>query len=79
MTSHTYGVSVNGAALRQQMRDRGLTATDVVDLTEGRVSRATVSHALNGRRIHPRKLRAIAAALAKVERIPGIEVLTEAG
>jgi transcriptional regulator with XRE-family HTH domain len=72
---HLYSVRVKAGALRHQMRVRGLTATELAELAG--VSRATVSHAMNGRRIHPRKLRAIAAALGAVPLIPGIEALAE--
>ncbi len=66
--------------LRHQMRIRGLTAAEVARRAKQhghRVSEATISHAVNGYRIHPAKLRAIAAVLHEMEPLPGVEVLLE--
>ncbi len=73
-----YGVLVNAATLRHQMRLRGLTAAEVARRARRRklsVSEATISHALNGHRIHPAKLRAIAAVLHDAEPLPGVDEL----
>jgi hypothetical protein len=73
-----YTVAVNAAELRHQMRLRGLTAGEVTRRAKARghrVSEATISHALNGWRIHPAKLRAIAAVLHDVDPLPGVEGL----
>ena len=70
-----FSVAVNSAALRRQMRERGLTGAELA--RRARVSAATVSHALNGRRIHPAKFRAIAAELHKVEPVPGTDGLVD--
>ncbi len=78
--SLSYSVLVNGAMLRHQMRIRGLTAAEVARRAKQhghRVSEATISHAVNGYRIHPAKLRAIAAVLHEMEPLPGVEVLLE--
>lgn len=68
-----YSVAVNASELRHQMRVRGLTGATLAK--RAGVSAATVSHALNGRRIHPAKLRAIAVELHNTEPMPGIDVL----
>lgn len=68
-----YSVAVNAAELRHQMRLRGLTGAALAK--RAGVSTATVSHALNGRRIHPAKLRAIALELHKAEPMPGVDAL----
>ncbi len=76
-----YSVAVNGAELRHQMRLRGLTAAEVARRARARgtrVSEATISHALNGRRIHPAKLHAIAGVLHDVEPLPGVDRLVQA-
>jgi hypothetical protein len=79
--SLSYSVLVNGAMLRHQMRIRGLTAAEVARRARQRgqrVSEATISHAVNGYRIHPAKLRAIAAVLHEMDPLPGVEVLLQA-
>jgi transcriptional regulator with XRE-family HTH domain len=63
-----YGVRVEGSALRRELDIRGVTAADVA--RRAKVAASTVSQALNGRRIHPRKLQAIAAALAAIQPLP---------
>lgn len=84
----SYGVAMRGDVLREQMQLRGLTSADLARLAGAEMpfkktslSPATISHALAGRRLHPRTFRAIAAALAKVEPVPGSDVLAaiEAG
>jgi transcriptional regulator with XRE-family HTH domain len=55
------GVVVNARELRKQMAARGLTSADLAELS--RLSPPTVSHALHGRPISPRSMRAIARAL----------------
>jgi len=75
-----YSVAVDAAELRHQMRLRGLTSAEVARRARARdhrIAEATISHALNGRRIHPAKLRAIAAVLQEVEPLPGIEGLVQ--
>jgi len=76
-----YSVAVNAAELRHQMRLRGLTGAEVARRAKTRghkVAEATISHALNGWRIHPAKLRAIAAVLQEVDPLPGVESLVRA-
>jgi transcriptional regulator with XRE-family HTH domain len=78
--SLAYSVRVNGAALRHQMRVRGLTGAELARRAKQRgdaLSQATISHALNGRRIHPSKLRAIAAVLNEAEPLPGVAGLLD--
>lgn len=78
--SLAYSVLVNGAGLRHQMRLRGLTAAEVARRARQRgqrVSEATISHALNGHRIHPAKLRAIAAVLHEDDPLPGVDFLLQ--
>jgi hypothetical protein len=53
----------------------GLSTVDLAN--SAAVARGTVSHALNGRRIHPMKLRAIAKALDELEPIPGVDGLID--
>ncbi|MGH7882272.1 MAG: helix-turn-helix domain-containing protein [Candidatus Dormibacteraceae bacterium] len=64
-------VKVHVNQLRREMYLRGFSGSELA--RKAGVSQATVSHALNGRRILPAKLRALAAALIKVELIPGID------
>lgn len=71
----TYAVVVKGGELRRRMTRLGLST--VMLASRARVARGTVSHALNGRPIHPAKLRAIAIALAECEPIPGAEGLID--
>jgi hypothetical protein len=73
-----YSVAVNATELRHQMRLRGLTAAEVARRARARghrVAEATISHALNGWRIHPAKLRAIAVVLQEIEPLPGVDGL----
>jgi hypothetical protein len=63
-----YGVRVKGDALRREMEIRGVTGGDVA--RRARVAASTVSQALHGRRVHPRKLQAIVAVLAQIDPIP---------
>ena|SRR6266700_2571132 len=72
----SHSVLVDGEVLRHQMRLRGLTAVELARLSRDsgqRVSEATISHAINGHRIHPSKLVSIAAVLHSVEPLPGVE------
>ena len=55
--------------------DAGARADGAELARRANVSRATISHALNGRRIHPAKFRKIASELHKAEPMPGIETL----
>ncbi len=71
--SGPFGVVVRTDVLRQQMRLRGLTGADLGRLAG--LSDATISNALAGRRLHPSTFRKIAAHLARVEVVPGAEVL----
>jgi hypothetical protein len=76
--SPPYSVAVNATELRHQMRLRGLTAAEVARRAKARgqrVAEATISHALNGHRIHPAKLRAIAAVLQDIQPLPGVDAL----
>jgi transcriptional regulator with XRE-family HTH domain len=70
-----YSVAVNAAELRHQMRVRGLTGAELA--RRANVSPATISHALNGRRIHPAKFRKIATELHKAEPMPGVDALIQ--
>ncbi len=65
-----YGIAVNGRELRQQMQLRGLSGAELA--RKAKVSAATVSQAVNDRRVHPRKLHAIVAALGSIEPLPGL-------
>jgi transcriptional regulator with XRE-family HTH domain len=55
------------------MRQRGLTGAELA--RRAAVSAATISHAVNGRRIHPAKLRAILDAMHRAEPLPGLDLL----
>jgi hypothetical protein len=68
LTHRPYGVEVDATELRREMQCRGLTGAELA--RRAKVSPATISHALNGRRIHPSKLRAIRAALNETEALP---------
>jgi predicted transcriptional regulator len=70
----SYGIVINGRELRRQRLIRGLTGADLA--RRARVAATTVSHAENGRPIHPRKLYAIVAILAEREPIPGFEAFS---
>lgn len=73
-----YSVAVDGVELRRQMQLRGLTAAEVARRAKARglkVAEATISHALNGWRIHPAKLQAIATVLHEIEPLPGVNAL----
>lgn len=72
-----FSVVVRVGELRHQMHIRGLTGAELA--RRAGISAATVSHALNGRRIHPRKLMAMVAALVRVEPMPGIDALVDVG
>jgi transcriptional regulator with XRE-family HTH domain len=67
--SRPYGVEVDADELLREMRRLGITGAELA--RRAKVSPATVSHALNGRRIHPAKLRAIRAALNEIKPVPG--------
>ena len=56
-----YSLLVEPVQLRHAMRIRGLTGAELA--RRAGVSQATISHALNGHRIHPATLRAIDSAL----------------
>ena len=71
--SPPFSAAVNAVELRHQMRLRGLTGAELA--RKAGVSPATISHALNGRRIHPTKLRAISAALHRIPPLPGVDAL----
>lgn len=57
------------------IHSRGLTGSGIAD--KAGVSASTVSQAMAGRRIHPAKLRAIVAALAAIDPVPGMDVLVD--
>lgn len=68
-----FGVALKGDVLRQWMTQRGLTGAA---LAKGAgLSEGTISNALAGRRLHPQTYRLIAGYLAKVEVVPGAELL----
>ena len=64
---------LNTATLRCEMAKRGLHASDLAGIA--RLSTATVCNALRGRRVSHGTLRKVAAALLRIETIPGIEDL----
>jgi transcriptional regulator with XRE-family HTH domain len=68
-------VAINTAQLKRQMELRGLSGADLA--RQAKVAEATVSRALNGRRIQPGTLRAIAEALALAAPIPGVDSLLD--
>ena len=68
--ARAYGVAVRGRELLREMRARGLTGAELA--RRAGVSAATVSQAVNDRRVHPRKLQAIVAVIASLEPVPGI-------
>jgi hypothetical protein len=78
-----YGVRIDAAKLLHAMRVRGLTGAAVArrsrEIAEREggvsVSQATISHAVNGRRVHPTTLRAIHAVLRAVPPLDDIEAL----
>ncbi|MBO0835711.1 MAG: helix-turn-helix transcriptional regulator [Actinobacteria bacterium] len=71
----TRGVRVKAIELRGQLKSLGMTTAGLA--RQAKVSRATISNALNGRRIQPSTFRAIAKALAESDRIPGAEALID--
>ncbi|TMC12897.1 MAG: hypothetical protein E6J41_02060 [Chloroflexi bacterium] len=73
-----FTVRIDAAELRHAMRVRGLTGAELSRKAAElgcKVSQATVSHALNGRRIHPNTLRAINAVLRAVAPLSDVEAL----
>ena len=68
-----FGVRVDAVELRHAMRIRGLTGADLA--RRAGVSQATISHTINGRRIHPATLRAISAVLHSVPPLEDVEAL----
>jgi hypothetical protein len=71
-----FTVRVEAAELRHAMRVRGLTGAGLCRRAAElgcKVSQATISHALNGRRIHPTTLRAINAVLRDVSLLSDVE------
>ena len=68
-----YSVRIDPSALRHAMRVRGLTGAELA--RRSKVSEATISHALNGRRIHPATLRAINTVLRAVPPLEKVESL----
>jgi hypothetical protein len=71
--SRPYGLPVNGEELLREMRRLGLTGAALA--RRAGVSPATISHAINGRRLHPDKLAAIRTALDGVKPLPGLDRL----
>jgi transcriptional regulator with XRE-family HTH domain len=71
-----FGVAMKGTVLREQMRQRGLTGAELARLTG--LSEGTISNALAGKRLHPATFRQIANELAKVDVVPGAELLAGA-
>jgi DNA-binding Xre family transcriptional regulator len=72
-----FTVAVKAVQLRHQMHVRGMTGAELA--RRAGISAATVSHALNGRRIHPKKLMAMVMALLRVEPVPGLDALVDIG
>jgi transcriptional regulator with XRE-family HTH domain len=68
-----YSIRIDPCALRHAMRVRGLTGAELA--RRAKVSEATISHALNGRRIHPATLRAINTVLRAVPPLDNVEAL----
>ena len=58
------GVTIDAQRLRRELARRGLTSVELAAMSH--VSAATLSHALSGRAVSPRTLRAIASALQQV-------------
>lgn len=71
----SHGVRVKAIRLRSWMESLGLTNAGLA--REAKVSRATVSNALSGRPIQRSTFRAIAAALADLQPIPGADQLID--
>src|SRR5262249_48739471 len=72
-----YGVRAKGDVLRSMIHSRGLTGAGMAE--KAGVSASTVSQAMAGQPIHPAKLRAIVAALAAIDPLPGMDVLVDPG
>ncbi len=68
-----YSVRIDTRELRHAMRIRGLTGAELA--RRAGVSQATISHTINGRRIHPATLRAISAVLHSVPPLEDVEAL----
>ncbi len=68
-----YSVRIDTRELRHAMRIRGLTGAELA--RRAGVSQATISHTINGRRIHPATLRAINAVLHSVPPLEDVEAL----
>jgi transcriptional regulator with XRE-family HTH domain len=71
------GVSIDADRLRQEMARRGLDGQQLATLA--RVTPATISHALNRRRLGLTTLRAIARVLAATAPLEGAEFLAPTG
>jgi len=67
------GHRINGAELSRQLALRGTEKQEFAEAAE--VSPATISHAISGRPISTRTLRAIATALSQTEPLAGVEAL----
>ncbi len=68
-----YSVRIDPCALRDAMRVRALTGAELA--RRAKVSEATISHAMNGRRIRPATLRAINAVLRATPPLEDVEAL----
>ncbi len=68
-----FSVRIDPHELRHAMRIRGLTGTELA--RRAGVSQATISHALNGRRIRPATLRRINAVLRGVRPLNSVKAL----
>ena len=68
-----YSVRIDACALRRAMRVRGLTGTELA--RRANVSEATISHAMNGRRIRPATLRTINSVLRATPPLEDVEAL----
>jgi transcriptional regulator with XRE-family HTH domain len=68
-----HGVRIDARALRHAMSVRALTGNELA--RRARVSNATISHAMNGRRIRPATLRAINAVLRATPPLEDVEAL----
>ena len=68
-------VRVNRARLLQEMACRGWHASDLA--RAARLSDATVSHVMQGRRVSPRTMRKIAVALVRSPPVPGLDALVD--
>jgi hypothetical protein len=71
----SFRVRVGTAELLRRMLALGLSGVELA--RRAKVAEGTISHALQGRPIQPATLRAIAAALNRLEPVPGVDGLID--